>query len=419
MMPRILYALVFCAVLPAILWAWADGLDRVVSLPQVHHHALGLALTISGFTLMLAAMWSLKHHGDGLPMNAFPPQRFVSRGIYAIFAHPIYVGFVLACAGVSVWKGSPSGLWIITPIVALAGWALVAGYERDAIAARFGATVVRPRLSLPIPTEERPVPWDFAAVLVLVFLPWLIMYEAVGHVPTPNAIASHLTFERDWPVWVWTEAVYISTYPWAVLAVFASRTKRDLRAFGIEGLVATFLGLILYLTLPFLAPPRDFAGEGVWASLLRWERADGLDGRASLPAFHVFWALAGARHYARRFPRLAWACWGWGFAIAASCVTTGMHSLADILAGVVFAIIVWHARSLWVFVLRAAETVANSWREWHVGPLRIIVHGAYAGLGAFVGMLVWSSLAPESRLPWLALVAIAGIVGAGVWGTSA
>lgn len=416
MIARALYALAFCVALPAILAAWAIGLDRVVSLPRVHHEPLGILLAVVGVSLMLAAIWGLKRHGEGLPMNAFPPKRFVSRGIYSIVAHPIYIGFTLACAGVSVWAGSPAGLWIVTPTVALASWALVAGYERDAIAARFGSAAVRPRLSLPLATDEHPTPGDFAAALLLVFLPWLIIYEGVGHVPSPHAIDTHLVFEHHWPVWVWTEAIYFSTYPWAVLAIFACRTKRDLRAFCLEGLVATSLGLVLYLTLPFVAPPREFAGDGLWAAILAWERADALQGRASFPAFHVFWALAGARQYAKRFPRVAWVAWSWGFAIAASCITTGMHSLADIVAGALFALLVWRWRDLWSGALRAAEVVANSWREWHLGPVRIIVHGLYAGLGALVGMLIWGSLAGESLLPWLALVALAGMVGGALWG---
>lgn len=416
MIARALYALAFCVAVPAILAAWAYGLDRVVSLPRVHYEPLGASLALVGVAIMLASMWALKRHGDGLPMNAFPPKRFVSRGVYAILAHPIYIGFTLACAGASVWTSSPAGLWIVTPTVALASWALVAGYERDAISSRFGAAVARPRLSISLPTDERPAPWDYGAALLLVFLPWLTMYEGVGHVPSPGAIDSHMAFEHRWPVWIWTESFYVSTYPWAVLAVFACRTKRDLRAFCLEALVATALGLILYLSLPFVAPPREFIGNGFWASLLTWERSDGLEGRASLPAFHVFWALSGARQYAKRFPRLAWACWGWGYAIATSCITTGMHSLADIAVGVLFALLVWRWRNLWRAALRMAQVAANSWREWHLGPVRVIVHGIYAGLGALVGMLIWGTLVGGSFLPWLALVALAGMVGGALWG---
>jgi S1-C subfamily serine protease len=38
-----------------------------------------------------------------MPMNAFPPFRYVASGAYAVVAHPIYVGWTMACAGVALF----------------------------------------------------------------------------------------------------------------------------------------------------------------------------------------------------------------------------------------------------------------------------------------------------------------------------
>ena len=59
-------------------------------------------LTALGVAVLLAGMLSLWRYGGGLPMNAFPPARFVERGIYGLVPHPIYGGFVIACAGVAI-----------------------------------------------------------------------------------------------------------------------------------------------------------------------------------------------------------------------------------------------------------------------------------------------------------------------------
>jgi hypothetical protein len=53
----------------------------------------GLVLTIAGLALMGISVHALWRYGEGLPMNAFPPPRFVERSVYALVAHPIYAGF--------------------------------------------------------------------------------------------------------------------------------------------------------------------------------------------------------------------------------------------------------------------------------------------------------------------------------------
>ncbi|MFR1412002.1 MAG: methyltransferase [Akkermansia sp.] len=58
-----------------------------------------------------------------------PFPRFVSSGFYGLVPHPIYVGFCLACAGISLWTGSPR-LYVMTPLAVMGCLAIVWGYER-------------------------------------------------------------------------------------------------------------------------------------------------------------------------------------------------------------------------------------------------------------------------------------------------
>src|SRR5437667_11755025 len=71
-------------------------------------------------------------------MNAYPPPRYVAQGIFRLLPHPIYTGFTMLCVGVSIAVVSASGLWLVSPIVALSCAARVLGYERHDLRERFG-----------------------------------------------------------------------------------------------------------------------------------------------------------------------------------------------------------------------------------------------------------------------------------------
>jgi hypothetical protein len=66
---------------------------------------------------------------------------------------------------------------------------------------------------------------------------------------------------------------------------------------------------------------------------------------------------------------------------------------------------------------RAAEGVANSWREWRIGKLRLINHGFYAALAGGGGIAISGALGGDGRelLGQLVLVYLCGLLGAGLW----
>jgi protein-S-isoprenylcysteine O-methyltransferase Ste14 len=143
------YGSLFVVALPALLALWMRRLDHVLALPAPPAHPLvGWTIAAAGLLLMAWGMFGLWRRGGGLPMSPFPPARLVTEGAYRLVAHPIYVGAVVACAGFSVALGSAAGIWIGTPVLALAVTAFVLGYERDATLRRFGRSP-RPWLHLP------------------------------------------------------------------------------------------------------------------------------------------------------------------------------------------------------------------------------------------------------------------------------
>ncbi len=381
---RFLYGLLFVGVLPLLLVVWARALGSVVRLPVPTSLAGGGALAAAGLALIVAGWLALWRHGHGLPMNAFPPERFVDRGIYGYLSHPIYVGFVLACAGVSLATGSSGGLWLVSPAAAASCAALVYGYERADLRARFGEVLPAPRLRLAAVSADRPDFWERLSTWALVLIPWAVLYEAIGYLGLPpDAHQSYLPFERSLPILPGTELIYGSAYPFAVLAPWFAARKADLRKFEVRGLLAMALVFPLYLTLPWVAPDRPFAAHGSLGELLGLERRWGAHGAAAFPSFHVIWALLAMELYASRAATRAGKMLSrlWGGLVAASCVTTGMHSIADVLAGVGTAWAVSHAADLWALLRGTAERLANSWQEWRLGPVRIINHGASTANG--------------------------------------
>jgi hypothetical protein len=92
-----------------------------------------------------------------------------------------------------------------------------------------------------------------------------------------------------------------------------------------------------------------------------------------------------------------------------------MHSTADILAGFAAYFVVANLGAIWRTILGAAEGLANSWREWRIGPIRIINHGAYAGAAAAIGIMVIDTLLGPGRVALSASICLCSLMGAALW----
>jgi protein-S-isoprenylcysteine O-methyltransferase Ste14 len=412
--PRLLYGAAFAVVLPLLLVLWGTRLDRLLVLPIIDSPAPGLVLALGGVGLMLWAMRDLWIRGGGLPMSPFPPRRLVTGGVYRLAAHPIYIGAVLLTLGISLALPLAAGLWVVTPVLALAAAAWVLGYERAATRSRFGATP-SPILRLPPDEATPPTVADRVSIYLMVLLPWLAAYMSVEFLGTPrDAVSAYLPWDRQLPVVPWTEGIYALTYVVVVLAPLVAWERRVLRRMALRGLWATALIIPFYLVVPIVAQSKPVTGSGFWQSLLRWERLYDQPVTA-FPAFHVIWAWIAAAVFIDRWPRLKWVWWGVVAAVAASCVATGMHAVLDVAAGLAACLIIAQGPRLWRLLCRGAEWVANSWRETTVGPVRFLSHGVFASLGAVTGLVIAGHLAGPAGFGWLLGMWAAAVVGAGLW----
>jgi len=412
---RVLYGAAFCLALPLLLMLWAQHTQLVVTWPLPAPSGVGRLLLGIGGALMAWAMWALWRDGGGLPMNAFPPPRFVGTGPYALVAHPIYVGFALACFGTALVAADAAAFYLVAPVASLGPVALVVGYEGPALRARFPAARTRPLLSLPGPDHE-PAPRDRLAVLLLVLLPWLALYLWVVEIgPARDAVAPWLPGEADWPVLPWTYPVYASAYVVVGTAPLWARGAAPLADFARAGALAVALHTFLYLVVPIAVPPRAFEVSGWCAELLAWEGRREASGAGALPSFHVTWALLTAVLGARSFPR-ATGLWGaWACAVAITCITTGMHAVADVVAGVFTFVLVQRRRAVWSALRRWAEWTANSFRTWRLGPFRLFVHAGYAGCAAAVTVFTMGTFVGAGELWAVVFVCLAAVAGAALW----
>lgn len=148
-MIKLFYGLLFVVILPAIAAWWSEASAIAHPAAPPVPRMLEIMIAACGLALMVSAMLALATRGGGLPMTIAPPKRLVTTGAYALLRHPIYVGFVLSWVGLSSWLDLSGMFWIGSPLVIIAVWAIVKGYENAAHERHFHGQHVTPLIRIP------------------------------------------------------------------------------------------------------------------------------------------------------------------------------------------------------------------------------------------------------------------------------
>ena len=77
---KIFYTILFLFIIPVSLLFWAEYTSEVIQSPVVSSVIGGYVLIILGALLLIWGMLSIWIYGHGLPMNAYPPEKFVDKG---------------------------------------------------------------------------------------------------------------------------------------------------------------------------------------------------------------------------------------------------------------------------------------------------------------------------------------------------
>ena len=305
---------------------------------------------------MLKGMWDLIVVGRGLPMNAYPPKRFVTQGIYAGFPHPIYLGAVLLSAGVALWFQSSSGFYIVTPILALMTLSLVYGYERLAIRRLFGesAEQYQPLFSPPSLSNNKPTLVKKTALSIRIFTPLVVVGYLIDYARFSGSNSGFFINLRGQN---WFDKLWLLPYLIILIKLLLARTEKRLTQTVITGTIAAWLGIYIYLILSI------FKSEII--------------------------SIA----------------WEW------------------LLASILITFLALNYHSIWVWLQRLSEWVANSRKDllFLNGNFRIINHSIYTGLSGAIGVAIGSYIL-GNNLAVLILV-VCGLVGGAVfaqvmWGNS-
>ncbi len=411
---KFLYGSLFMLVLPFCLVIWARATSDIVRIPVPHITVAGWLLVVMAVILIVMGMTALMIYGKGLPMNAYPPRVFVSRGIYALTAHPIYAGTGMMAFGISILSASSSGFWLVSPVFCAAMLAYVLGFENERIRSTPGYIKPKHIFSAPENSNIPKSPIDILNVFLLVFLPWLIMYELFIFIGIPkDAFTTNLFFENKIPVIEFSEIFYVIPYFLVVCIPFILKTKSGIRSFMHDAWWAMTAAFIIYCCFPFVVLQREFTPTNFLGRMIYRERSyDGVS--AALPAFHVIWAFFIYKYYSLRFgKKYFWLLLA--ILISLSCILNGSHSIPDVVAGWLVFYLAETRAVIWNRTRQLTEKISDSWTEWHWGSVRIINHGFYVGAAGFTGILIVGSCLGNSFAFAGFLIGLSAIAGAALW----
>ena len=344
---------------------------------------------------MLWAMFILMHFGKGLPMNAYPPSRFVTNGPYRLFKHPIYWGFGILMVGCSIFTGSASGLWFVSPLTILGMIALVLGYEEINLKRRFPNQKIKTILDLPEKQDQSLNLRDrFVSLLwILCFLMFsnFIIIKLIESIPPlfgepfciyPSSINTYLTV---------LGIIFLIATP------FFLKRKDTLREWVYSGILslcfAVFIGLLFPAFGAQYLPPHD--------SVL-----------FTVPVFLIFISLKAIFSQSWKIAVV--------YAIVAAILIISqlIYSPSAILyfaESIVLFLLSSYYLSIWGVLRNYSEKIANSWKEWVFGKIRVINHGFYIGFGTFFGILLAGILAGKDYAFALLIFTVLVTVFSALW----
>jgi protein-S-isoprenylcysteine O-methyltransferase Ste14 len=392
---KILYAIVFLIIVPAMLLLWAKYTEDFITFPAIESTIAGYMLIIFGVLLMVWAMYFLKKYGKGLPMNAYPPLQFVTNGPYRLFRHPIYWGFGMLLVGYFILTKSASGLWLVTPITIFAMMALVMGYEAIYLTKKFPNTYITTILDIPAKKKE---PAGTRERLVSLF--WVTAPLFLGNFISAQLVgdkAAILGKQLVLPINTENQYLPLLSVLFIIVIPFFIKRKDLLRTWTITGIMAVCISTFTALFYPaFGAQYLPLTNGFVYF----------------VPGFLI---MLSVRTIFKQ-SKLAGVLFSI-LAVVLICIqlTFSRSAILHISSSFIIFLLADNYFSIWIFLRKGAEKIANSWQEWVFGKIRVINHGFYVGFGTFLGILLAGILVGDAYAWALLIFAFVVIVFSALW----
>ena len=392
---KTLYAMVFLIIIPGMLLLWAKYTEDLINLPIIESTLVGYIFIIFGFLLMAWAMYSLKKHGKGLPMNAYPPLKFVTKGPYHLFRHPIYCGFGILMVGYFILTKSASGLWLITPITILGMIALVTGYEAIDLKKRFPTMSMTTILDLPAKMNETAgirarlvsLCWVAASLLLSNFIIAKLVGQTAAILGKP-LVLPFFTENQYLPL---LSVVFIMAIP------FVINRKHLLRFWAITSLIAIGISTFTALLYP-----------GLGAQYLPFQHG-------TVYFIPIFLILLSVKSIFKQSKPLGVLFGMVALVLMSIQLTLSRSSVLHLSSAIIIFLLADNYFYIWVFLRKGAEKIANSWQEWVFGKVRVINHGFYVGIGTFLGILLAGILVGDTYSWAILIFAFVVIVFSALW----
>ncbi len=402
---KILYALLFLVLVPLLLFFWAKNTEHVVNYPAIKSISLGSIICIFGILLISWGMISLIKFGDGLPMNAFPPSKFVKQGPYLFISNPIYVGFILLMIGFFIAIGSASGLWLVTPITTLGIIALILGYENISLKKRFPNEKMTTHLDIPNKGSgnahlREKISSFILAISLFLIGNFIIIFLVGGTKPL---------FENSWNLdfKIATLQEFYLGFLFVFSVPFIVKSRNLLREWVIMVIIATILSVYIALLLPSIGAQYlsiNLEASNIYETL-------------KLISINIpfYLTLVSLKTYKKQFNKFALIFYLMAFLIGSIQLINSKSLILNLLSSLIIFFIVSNYLKIWIFFRYHSNRIANSWKEWVFGSIRIINHGFYVGFGSFIGILIAGVLAGK-LFAWAILAfAIAVILFSAIW----
>lgn len=210
---------------------------------------------------------------------------------------------------------------------------------------------------LPKSSAAPPSRRERARFLLVVVAPWIVLYEATINMHLPG-LAFRLPLDGQVPHYAWTIVCYWSSYVTVPLAPWCARSRRALRRLMVSAWVATAVTFPIYWLLPSRAPRPELA-DTTWATHLLLCERGAYPPVAAFPSFHVLWAIVIAP-----LCRPRWVGSVYVMLVSLSCLTTGQHYIADVLAALALTPVVLDPERHWVWLREARRRLSVRLRQW-------------------------------------------------------
>jgi len=373
---KIRYAILFVLIIPGLLIYWAILTKDVIRYNVPMNSDIGLVMASVGAALISWGMFALYFYGNGLPMNAYPPKHYVKKGPYRLFKHPIYWGFGILAVGASLFFNSSSGLWLVSPITIMGMIALVWGYEQLSLLKRFPEEKSY-ILFKNTPFEKPSIKQRLYYLIRIVFFYFLanyIVFFLSGNTPA--------FFGSTWKIQSFIENFNFGVFSFIfmLLPVLLINKQTLLKKWANSLLIGIFLLVFISLLLPQIGAQYFLHNNSIQLDFDFLHKLC-----CAVPMAFILISLNAILKKNSVLNSI--------FIITALLLILNqlLHSNSSILHLLVSLgvyLIATNYIAIWEWLRIRSNSIANSWKEWVIGPVRIINHGFYVGFGSFFGIFI-------------------------------